>query len=253
LFLRAAGLFFHNYEESKKYVTSHDLNKKGSKFYNKHLDDYTSLLTGPAIDAAIGSANEYCGFQELSVWKAQEATVCLSCLPNFHVNDLQTDQMTWMANVMGMGIWTESGDPSEFGFHITNEKGPDVSISDTTTTNATLTAKYESATSYLYWPDFFFAQNVVTTSELCGVTSAYDVGTATAVATPDPLALYHYVLVKVSSAESGLVNAPRGDATAAPPKQKTEVDIQEEASAGDDPKAKPPTYKVPQLYSCSLR
>jgi hypothetical protein len=165
----------------------------------------------------IGHANHYCGIQSLSVWKSQGETVCLSCLPGFNVNDLQTDQLTCLANVMGIGIWTESGPAEILGFHITNKEGPEVNVSCESTTAGNLTASYETVESYLYWPHFFFANTVLSSSSLCGVTSAYDLqnGISATVTAPDPSARYWYVLVKVtSSSKRHLKTAPRGDATA---------------------------------------
>jgi hypothetical protein len=163
----------------------------------------------------VGHANHYCGIPSLSVWKSQGATVCLSCLPGFNVNDLQTDQLTCLANVMGIGIWTESGPAKILGFHITNEKGPHVNVSCQSPTTGTLTANY-SIESDLYWPEFFFAHTVLKSSFLYGVTSAYTVenGISTAITVPDSSTLYWYVLVKVTSSAKGLKTAPRGDDSA---------------------------------------
>jgi hypothetical protein len=128
--------------------------------------------------------------------------------------------MTSLANVMGIGIWTESGPAKIEGYHITNEKGPEVSVSCQSLTAGTLTAKYSTG-SDLYWPDFLFPTTppVVTSSSLCGVTSAYTVqeGISTPVIEPDSSTLYWYVLVKVTSSTNGLKTAPRGDDVGAPP------------------------------------
>lgn len=131
------------------------------------------------------------------------------------MNGLQTDQLTCLANVLGIGIWTESGPGKLLHFDITNTKGPNVNISCQSLAAGTLTAEY-SIESYLYWPKFFFAESVHDSSFLYGVTSAYTVqnGFSTVITAPDSSTLYWYVLVKVTSSMKGLKTASRGDNSA---------------------------------------
>jgi hypothetical protein len=178
------------------------------------LTSYTTFIEGKTIGAIIGDGIHYCGMS-LKVWKSQSATVCLSCLPDFNVGNLQTDQMTCMANIMGMGIWTESGVDSLYGFKLTNQSGPTVDVTCESPTIGSLTSHYTTQ-SYLYWPQFFFAQ----TAGLCGLTHAYSIqdGVTTLVPTPDPNTSYWFVLVKVTSTASSHPTANRTDDSASPPK-----------------------------------
>jgi hypothetical protein len=199
-------------------VAKHHLNARtgaNKKYFNKTLTSYSTPVEGDVIKATMGGGKgfHYCGMS-LKVWKSQGATVCLSCLPRFNEDQMQASQMTGMANIMGFGLWTESGVPNLAGFSITNQTGPTVDVFCESLTVGSLTMHY-TIRSYLYWPSTVFAQtfgpflNQDHTSSLYGITHAYTIQLPSPTLTseqllslisiPDNISYYHYVLVEVTS------------------------------------------------------
>jgi hypothetical protein len=216
---RAAGLYFDKEPASSDFVNNNHLNALTGANKKYRNDTLTAFATGLGRKNSISF--HYCGMPRLCFWKSSLKTLCLSCLPNFNVGKTQGSQMTSMANIMGYGLWFESGAPKVGKFWNTNSAGPMVSIVDDTTTTQTacsMTVGYTEA-SYLYWPTTVFAQisqpasNSDGSYSILGVTNAYTItdNSLNLVTDPDSTSSYVYATIEVISSGDFAATNPRSD------------------------------------------
>ena len=120
---RSAGLFFAYGSKSTDYI---------AKYKSQLATQPTLLAFSLAPDELrhkLSHGLRYCGFT-LNTWRTANRTACISSFSHFNIDEAQYNQLVWMANVFGAGVWTQSGDPDAAPIDVghpspqTNEKGP---------------------------------------------------------------------------------------------------------------------------------
>jgi len=156
-FYWSAGLLYHKnfIFETKKYVQLKKL---------EHKNDLYPLFFVPTMFVSsiskslerISSGQCYLGVT-LNVYK--DRNICLSSFENFQVNSASFQQLSWMANIEGLPVWSTSGKGSESfaGFSMNNTYNPYCSQS-----SSLLVVSYYPRLTYrnevvqLFWPSSLF-------------------------------------------------------------------------------------------------
>jgi hypothetical protein len=118
-----------------------------------------------------------CTGVRLNVYKQSAAGLCLSSFEMFNPHVCAFQQLPWVANVGGVGVWTQSGEPGGLlgGFGVTNTHNPALQqrgslllasfVSPESLYASTVVSRVFSHHVRLYWPSALFDQCVENTIE----------------------------------------------------------------------------------------